>query len=1241
MKPQIIKYLLLTLVFVVFTACSHDNPNSSTTTNSKTSSTTTDNTSNLTESTSSIAPTLKNDNSFSIYEDIKAGEAVGTIVIVDSGDSNISSMALEGAGSNNFDIASDGKITVRDGAIIDYEKETSYDLKAYATNRAGDSNASSVKIVVKNIKEVPTLATTNASLPEDATAGDYVGAMKVSSEGDSEILSFQLAKKSDLFTLSEDGNVTVKEGATFDYESEKSYSLYVSATNAIGTSPDRMFHISITNIVDVKPILSDTNITVSEGAQSGDKVGDINFKERGDDKNIDITLSGEGSENFFVTTHGVIKVSDNASLDYEKVKEYSFDVNASNGAGDSNSSTLQVTLTNVENPFQIEKLQASDAEKNDYFGNSVAVSRDYIVVGAPTKDGEKKNAGSAYLYKKDKDGNVKEIAKLEASDADADDNFGESVAISGSYIIVGANREDTTADNAGSAYLFKMKSDSEVTQIAKIQADDADADDLFGSSVAIYGDYVLVSAPKEDTTATDAGSVYLFKRNSDSNVSQLSKIQASNAGANDEFGTAISLYGDYFVVGTPLEDTTDTDAGSVYLFKRNSDDNITQLKQIQSDDVEKEDYFGSSVAINKNYIAAGAYGEDTQGDNAGSGYLFKINSDDDIAQVKEFQASDADYGDNFGKSIALGGIYVIVTAPNQDIADTNNHDDIGMVYIFKRDENDDLKEMKKLQIADTQKKTLFKSLAVDENNIVVGAALGDSYVKDSGSAYLFDFEPKDKIYFYALGSQRDKIEQYDNQNVSILYAATPANNDITFSIGGDDKNDFTLNDDNNLTFKNHIDYEDPHDSGRDNNYSIKLSAKANGYSSVTQELNATVYDSYLLDRATLQASNKGAGDEYATSVAIDGEYIVAGAPYEDSTKTDAGSAYLIKKSSDGTLQEVAKIHDEDNASEDQYFSNSVSISGDYILVGAYNDGDAGAAYLFKKGSDDSLSELAKLEPSSDDNSNNSNYGGSSGSSADDKEFGTSVAIDGDYIAIGAPKDGSGDAGSAYIYKRVSDDNISLIKNIKDDNGEDGDHFGASIAIKKKVIIVGTPGKDNDSGGIYMYKINDADDDVDYEDNVTADDVQENDSFGSSISLSGDYIAVGAPFEDTAATDGGSAYLFKKENDSSLKQTAKIVLRHGVSSEYFGTSVSISGDYIAIGAPGEESSYIFKRNSDADNDVSNLGEIKAEYGGESDSFGSSIALDNSNLVIGAPKNDTDADDSGKVYLLEKDANQKDN
>ncbi|PXF62173.1 MAG: hypothetical protein C4B59_00750 [Candidatus Methanogaster sp.] len=154
------------------------------------------------------------------------------------------------------------------------------------------------------------------------------------------------------------------------------------------------------------------------------------------------------------------------------------------------------------------KITASDGAAYDRFGASVAISGDCVVVGAYEDADAGNDSGSAYIFKRDGTAWAQE-AKITASDGAAYDHFGASVAVSGDCAVLGAWRDGDTGPWSGSSYIF-TRDGTTWTEQAKITASDGAAEDVFGSSVAISGDYVVVGADHDDDVGTNSGSAYIY-----------------------------------------------------------------------------------------------------------------------------------------------------------------------------------------------------------------------------------------------------------------------------------------------------------------------------------------------------------------------------------------------------------------------------------------------------------------------------------------------------------------------------------------------------------------------------------------------------------------------------------------------------------------------------------------------------------------------------------------------------------
>ena len=353
------------------------------------------------------------------------------------------------------------------------------------------------------------------------------------------------------------------------------------------------------------------------------------------------------------------------------------------------------------------KIVASDRETDDRFGWSVGISGDTVVVGAPYEDHSASGggtavsaAGSAYIFTRS--GSVwSEQAKLVAGDRRADDYFGWSVDVDRDTVIVGAHYQDYDASDgnnkskAGSAYVF-TRTGEVWNQQQKIVASDRAGDDEFGYAVAIDGDTAVVGARYEDHDADgnnskgNAGSAYVFVRSSSGVWSQQEKIVASDRRGSEYFGSAVDVEGDTAIVGAYYQsyDAADKNsksyAGAAYVFTRSGTDWSQQQKLVASDRA-SSDHFGYSVAVEGDTAVVGAYLEDNgvsghEGE-AGSVYVF-TRTGTVWMQKNKLTASDRDGGDNLGWSVGLSEGTAVMGAPYEDTGGSS----AGKAYFFIAEE---------------------------------------------------------------------------------------------------------------------------------------------------------------------------------------------------------------------------------------------------------------------------------------------------------------------------------------------------------------------------------------------------------------------------------------------------------------------------------------------------------------------------------------------------------------------------
>jgi hypothetical protein len=304
----------------------------------------------------------------------------------------------------------------------------------------------------------------------------------------------------------------------------------------------------------------------------------------------------------------------------------------------------------------------------------------------------------------------------------------------------------------------------------------------------------------------------------------------------------------------------------------------------------------------------------------------------------------------------------------------------------------------------------------------------------------------------------------------------------------------------------------------------------------------------------LFGSDEGAYDHFGVTVAIDGNVVIAGAPgHDDVNGFDTGAVYVFRYNG-ATWVQQQKLLPWDGAAAIS-FGKSIGISGNFIVVGAYGDDqaggiDPGAAYVFRwNGS--SWVQSQKLFASD-------------AQSAD--QFGFSVAVSGDVVVIGANLDDDrGNAsGGAYVF-RHNGTNWSQQQKLLSTTGAAYDKFGTSVAASGEFVLVGSPSDDDNGvnfGSAYLFRFNGST--WAYEAEFHGSDSASNDNFGTSVALSADRVVIGAFQNDPYWVDAGAAYVFRK-NGSVWTQETKLVDAAGYAYDYFGHAVAVSGERVLAGA----------------------------------------------------------------------------
>ena len=378
----------------------------------------------------------------------------------------------------------------------------------------------------------------------------------------------------------------------------------------------------------------------------------------------------------------------------------------------------------TQNFIDEQKLIASDGALGDQFGHSVAISGTTVVVGAPDTISAHSERGAAYVFNRQGGGWVEE-QKLTPSDGANENQFGWSVAVSGSTIVVGTFLDDFgNTDDQGAVYVFNRQGGSWV-ETQKLTASDGGESDQLGFSVAVSGSTIVAGAVGVSGNSF-RGAAYVFNRQGGSWV-EAQKLTASDGSTGDVFGFSVAISGSTVVVGAFADNTFQ---GSAYVFNRQGGDWV-ETQKLTASDASTFDLFGFSVAISGSTIVVSARA-DTIGTNVDQGSVYVFNRQrGSWVETQKLTASDGGASDEFGQSIAISGSTIVVGA----ISDNTFQ---GSAYVFNRQGGDWVEELK-LTASDGAAGDFFGFSVAISGSIIVVSAPGDDIDSniEQGSAYVF------------------------------------------------------------------------------------------------------------------------------------------------------------------------------------------------------------------------------------------------------------------------------------------------------------------------------------------------------------------------------------------------------------------------------------------------------------------------------------------------------------------------
>jgi hypothetical protein len=379
---------------------------------------------------------------------------------------------------------------------------------------------------------------------------------------------------------------------------------------------------------------------------------------------------------------------------------------------------------------------------DDRFGTSVAIGGDVLVVGSRFDDDGGNDAGAAYVFQRFAEEWI-EQAELIASDASAGSRFGQSVSVSGDTVLVGAPRTNDFGTDSGAAYVFRFV-DNEWTEEDKLTRPDPADLDRFGVAVSVSGDVAVVGSRwDDDACRTDpdcnSGSAYVFRR-----VGAVwayeAKLTASDARGGAEFGYSVSVDRTCIVVGAHCPDDLDCESGVAYVFEPNGVA-WAQVARLTASDADVPDHFGVSVCIEGETIVVGAERNSDAGEFSGSAYIFERPDGGwrDATETTKLVASDAQAADRFGVSVSIHGGVILVGARNEDSQGSN----AGAAYVYRHDGLRWAEQTKLSTSTGDPGDRLGVAVGLQGETAVVGAPQSDHACPElsdcnSGAVYVFD-----------------------------------------------------------------------------------------------------------------------------------------------------------------------------------------------------------------------------------------------------------------------------------------------------------------------------------------------------------------------------------------------------------------------------------------------------------------------------------------------------------------------
>lgn len=692
---------------------------------------------------------------------------------------------------------------------------------------------------------------------------------------------------------------------------------------------------------------------------------------------------------------------------------------------------------------------------DDYFGFTAAMDATYTIIGAVEEDNTStyQSSGAAYIFYTSNGALYRTLTNPNAYANSDGDFFGSGVGVANGYAAVGAFGEDDAGGIiSGKVYIFNISTGNLTYTLNNPNPANTSQQDQFGRTLGAWGNYLAVGAPWEEgnfpsgTQSINDGKVYLYTLSNGTQFNTLSNPY-NNSG---RFGSAIKVSDNLLMVGAPYS----SDGGKAHLYNVTNGVKLYSFDNPNTYGTGSGDNFGYTVGVSSRWAVVGAQGEDAVGGSTvGVGYVYSVANGSLLATINNPNPYGTINNDQSSFNMSVSNSYIVASSR---VEDPPSGTDNGVVNIYRvTDVFTPYWANASLLFTKTGTGATWSSSCDLEDGYMIIGDTGASVRK----AYMYDLNSNTLVYTFNNPTSNATADSFASSvSISNNYCVIAAQGyPQGFGYGRIYVYKTTKGDWTDTTLLNTI--ENPNYSGTQASDLFGTSVAIDGTNIIATAQNeedtqggVNVGVAYIINAVSgsvmhtivdPNAYDIRDNDQFGRTCDISGNYAIAGAIYEDSAAGNTvGAAYIM----DVSTGNVVKTLTNPNNTADDVFGISVSIHGNYLVVGARGvSSRSGKAYVYTTSSGN-WSDASLLYTLS-----NPNDYGTTGAD----QFGTSVAINSDIILVGADMEDSASystIGRAYMYSLATG---NLIKTITSPVNAANQYFGGNVKLSRCRAMIGT------------------------------------------------------------------------------------------------------------------------------------------------------------------------------------------